>query len=320
MNLAAIIVTFNRRDDFLRCFEAVLNQSKKPSVILVVNNASTDDTLQEFSRYLNLDYISELKDKTQILCEKNGVKIVLINNSKNTGGSGGFHTGLKVANEELGADYFWLMDDDGYPSENCLETLLNEVDKYDYIMPVSIDINNHEKLSWPTRKKNKIKVERYDELFDSWGKIMNHVTPFNGVLLTKKCVEEVGYINKDFFIWGDDYEHYYRCLKKNINPVTLMKSIFYHPAQKVNLEKIFFGLMRVPYSPSDLRMVCMTRNWTYIYLHYGMIWKIPVRFLMYGWFFIITRKLDFKGFKLYCACVKDGFKGDFTRHWKYLKK
>ena len=268
MKITAVIVTFNRKTDFLRCLQSVLNQTQKLDDVVIVNNASTDGTYEELCKYFSVTDIEKIIDKTYLLSKKDGINIHIINMPNNLGGSGGFHTGLKIANEELHSDYFWLMDDDGYPSENCLEMLLSKASLYDYIMPTSIDILNHDNLSWPTRKINGKKTARYDELKESWGEIMNYVTPFNGILLSKKCVTDVGYINKDFFLWGDEYDHYWRCKQKGFEPVTLLDARFFHPAQKMALVKICFGLFSVPFVESPLRMICLARNYTYIYRHY----------------------------------------------------
>ncbi len=300
-SVSAIIVTYNRINDLICCINSIKTQSFTPNHIIIINNASTDDT-------------------KEIITEKYGDSVILINLPANSGGSGGFYSGLKYAHEKLKTDYYWLMDDDGYPSENCLEQLLIESDNYDYIMPASIDITNHEKLSWAVRKQNGKKTDIYKDLKSSWGKIMDYVTPFNGILLSKNCVDKVGYINKDFFLWGDEYDHYYRCLNMGIKPVTLLDAIFYHPSMKLPLVKTCFGLFRVPYVESKLRMICLVRNYTFIYLKYKQKYKIPIKFLMYTWFYIITRRGDLEGWKLYCASVKDGFKGDFTRHLQYLEK
>lgn len=297
--IATIIVTYNRKSELLRCIEAVKTQSVKCDSIVVVNNASTDGTKETLSSVAG---------------------ITLLNLEQNLGGSGGFHTGLKYAHEILKSDFYWLMDDDGYPSENCLEQLLSKSSEYDYIMPASIDINNQKKLSWPVRKRDRIKTESYQELKDSWGQVMDYVTPFNGILLSKKCVDEVGYINPNFFLWGDEYEHYYRCIQKGIKPVTLLDAVFYHPSQKLPLVKICFGLFRVPFVDSKLRMVCLARNYTYIYRHYNQKYKIPIKWLMYFWLFHFTRHNDKEGWTLYKQSVKDGFREDFTRHLEYLGK
>ena len=295
--IATIIVTHNRKSEVLRCIEAVKTQSVKCDSIIVVNNASTDGT-------------------KEILTSLEG--ITLLNLEQNLGGAGGFYTGLKYAHETLKSDYYWLMDDDGYPSKNCLEMLLSKSSEYDYVMPASIDIDNHEKLSWAVRKRDKKKTESYQELKASWGQILDYVTPFNGILLSKKCVDEVGYINPQFFLWGDEYDHYYRCVQKGIKPVTYLDAVFYHPSQKLPLVKICFGLFRIPFVESKLRMVCLARNYTYIYRHYNQKYKIPIKWLMYFWLFHFTRHNDTEGWKLYKQSVKDGFREDFTRHLKYL--
>ena len=314
--IATIIVTYNRKTELLRCLDSVFNQTLKSDYVIVVNNASSDGTevlLKE--RY---PYLIEEKNETGISKDVQK-KLILINLNKNTGGSGGFFTGMKYAHEILNANLYWLMDDDGYPSQNCLEMLVEKSYLYDYVMPVSIDIINHTKLSWPVRKRNGKKTDNFKDLKESWGEILDYVTPFNGILLSKKTLDEVGYINPQFFIWGDEYDHYWRCIKKNIRPVTYLNAIFYHPAAKLPLVRIFFGLLRVPYVDSEMRMVCLTRNYTYIYRHYNQKWKIPLKWLMYFWLFHFTRHNDKKGWKLYKESVKDGFKEDFTRHLQYLK-
>lgn len=318
MTLTTVIVTYNRSNDLIRCINAVLNQTYSPTNLIIVNNASTDDTEQKLREYFLCNANVETEKLTEI-CTKNDVHIFVYKNKRNAGGSGGFYIGQKCANEKLQSDFVWMMDDDGYPTENCLEQLLSQKDKYDYIMPTSINILNHEELSWPTRKRNGKKTVYYEELKNSWGEIMDYVTPFNGIFLSKKCIDSAGYINPNFFLWGDEYDHYWRCVKVACKPITLMSAKFYHPAQKLPLVKICFGLFSVPYVNSPLRMICLARNYTYIYRHYNQKYKIPIKWIMYWWLFIITRHFDIKGWKLYKASVKDGFKEDFSRHWQYVK-
>lgn len=316
--ITAIVVTYNRKNDLLRCINAILGQTKQVSSLIIVDNASVDDTLD----YLyHKKIISTNKVKTNNLQQVgyNGkTKIFIYHKDVNTGGAGGFYTGMEQASCYTEFDYLWMMDDDGYPSLNCLESLLIKIDQYEYVMPVSINIDNHKELSWPVRKKNGYKTIYYDDLFSSWGETFEYVTPFNGILLTRKCINNVGFVNSNLFIWGDEYEHYYRCRQQGYKPITFLKAIFYHPAQKLPQIPIMFGILRVPYVDSKLRMICLARNYTYIYLHYNQKYKIPLKFLMYTWLFWITRHGDFIGWKLYIDSVKDGFKGDFTRHLKYI--
>src|SRR5690606_6899814 len=77
--------------------------------ILVVDNASTDGT-GEWLAGLGEDLVRHETLPT------------------NTGGAGGFHHGLGWAVRE-GADLVWLMDDDGLPEPDCLELLLDRVER-----------------------------------------------------------------------------------------------------------------------------------------------------------------------------------------------
>lgn len=322
MSVSTIIVTYNRREDLLRCIEAVLAQTVPPDYLLIVNNASTDDT-EEFlyQKYGEPSLKKKVGEEVvSLLCEYGKIPIYLINKITNTGGAGGFHTGLKVAHEYFVTDYYWMMDDDGFPATECLEQLIPYLKQCDYVMPVSIDIENKQNLSWPVRIRSGKKTLSYQIMKDSWGKIMNYIFPFNGSLLTEKIVREVGYINEKLFIWGDEYEHYWRCKKKGYQPITVTDAVFFHPANKMSFVPIMGGLLRVPFAESKLKMICLARNYTYIYYHYDKRIKIPVKFLMYTWLFLITRKWDIQGWLLYCNSVKDGIRGDFTRHLKYLPK
>jgi rhamnopyranosyl-N-acetylglucosaminyl-diphospho-decaprenol beta-1,3/1,4-galactofuranosyltransferase len=320
VSISACVVTYNRPEEVCVCISKLIQQSLPLTNILIYDNASTEDTPRKIEHLLSC--VIERGTKLQNIYRTGNTIIWYVRAEHNTGGAGGFHDSVKISRERFATDYYWLMDDDGYPSHNCLEILLAEAQtsNLDYIMPVSIDIKDHSKLSWPTRMKNGKKTERYNELKDSWGKEMDYITPFNGSLMSVKCVDNVGYVNKRFFIWGDEYEHYWRCKSHKITPVTLLEAEFYHPALKLPMVPIFGGMIKIPYVDSALRMVCLTRNYTYIYMHYDNKLKIPVKFLLYAWLFIVHRKLDFKGLWLYCLSVKDGLIGDFERHKKYLKK
>lgn len=320
MTVTAIIVTYNRQKDLLRCINAVLKQTKRPDNLLIINNASTDDTIgminQMFGDFEDVCHF----EQDVILKAKyiNSIPIYLVNKSVNTGGSGGFYIGLKIAHQYLSTDYYWMMDDDGYPSEDCLKQQLIFSEKYDYVMPVSIDVENTSQMSWPTVLKNGGKSILYHDVYASWGSVMDYVYPFNGSLLSKNIVDKVGYINKDFFIWGDEYEHYWRCKRQKFHPVTITNAIFYHPANKMSFVPILFGLIKVPFSESKVRMICLARNYTYIYWNYDNKMKIVYKLFVYTWLYLVTRKLDYSGYKLYLYSVFDGFKGNFTRHLNYL--
>ena len=80
MNIGVVIVTFNRKELLERTLKHFSLQTRKPAYIIVVNNASTDDT--EF-------YLKSWKEK------KEDYEKIILDQKENIGGSGGFYEGLK---------------------------------------------------------------------------------------------------------------------------------------------------------------------------------------------------------------------------------
>ena len=106
MTVAAVVVTYNRKDLLLRCLAAIEQQSHAVDAVFIWDNASNDGT-QEALREAGW-------------AERDHVQI--IRSEENLGGAGGFHQGMKRA-YDAGYDWLWLMDDDTIPRQDCWEHL-----------------------------------------------------------------------------------------------------------------------------------------------------------------------------------------------------
>jgi GT2 family glycosyltransferase len=104
-----IIVTWNKKKYVLDLLAAVntLEYPKENLDILVIDNASTDGTVEEIKQ----DYPD----------------INLICNKENIGGTGGFNTGLSWAFEQPleKYKYLWLLDNDVLVHQHALIELVN---------------------------------------------------------------------------------------------------------------------------------------------------------------------------------------------------
>ncbi|MDQ6641954.1 MAG: glycosyltransferase, partial [Actinomycetota bacterium] len=214
-------VTFNRRELVTRLVDAVGRGSVLPDEILVVDNASTDDTVQvlrEFSGSGKLPFA-----------------LTVIELDHNSGGAGGFHAGLAEALDRE-ADLVWLMDDDGVPASDCLELLLPHVAggtgfEGDFIGPAVVAEHEPERLCFPIRLPGRSTVVR--QLADVEraacdGLVADVVIPFNGVLVTRELVERIGLVREEFFIWGDDVEYLWRARRANARIATVVAARFFH--------------------------------------------------------------------------------------------
>ncbi|MBV8103807.1 MAG: glycosyltransferase, partial [Hyphomicrobiales bacterium] len=98
MRVLAYIHTFNDADVIEQTISALLRQTRAVDEILVVDNASTDGTVDQ-------------------PCLQHAT---VVRNHENTGTSGGVATGLRYALER-GYDWTGIFDPDGLPAPDALE-------------------------------------------------------------------------------------------------------------------------------------------------------------------------------------------------------
>ncbi len=192
MRIAAVVVTYNRKEYLLKNIEALLGQEGAATDILVVDNASTDGTQEAVAPY----------------CEKG--QILYYNTGANLGGAGGFNYGIRRA-WELGYDVFWLMDDDAYPYPDALAKLIQAHEDlhgdYGYLAGIVLWKDGTE------CRMNKLQPKGTGtDAAHPYRRI--EFSTFVSLFLPRQTVEEFGLPIKEFFIWGDDIEYTRRITAK----------------------------------------------------------------------------------------------------------
>ena len=215
MKVLIIIVTFNRVNLLKRCLKYCLNQNYKNFEILIIDNCSNDGTTQ-YLKENNFNYI-KLK--------------------YNSGSAGGWYEGIKFALDK-NYDFVWLMDDDGFPQEFSLDRLMNKYEKsYSCISSLVVSENNKGKLVFPMPKFSKRKLNisfltkfTNTETLKKYSKknIYDFAHLFNGSLIEINKIKRIGNINKEYFMYGDELDYYFR-LKKIGKVVTCLESLHFHP-------------------------------------------------------------------------------------------
>lgn len=92
-DLQIFVLTYNRSHYLEQCLDSLINQTKDGFEIIVINNGSTDETVEILSRY-------------------NNIKIV--KHEKNIGGAGGMNSAIELADRKL---MMIFHDDDVLPPE-----------------------------------------------------------------------------------------------------------------------------------------------------------------------------------------------------------
>lgn len=210
-SIAAVVVTFNRKELLRENIESLLNQSFSQFDIMIIDNASTDGTYE---------YIADLA--------KNHGKVKYYNTGKNLGGAGGFSLGIKKACEK-GYEKVWIMDDDTIPQTTALEELL----KADRLVEGNFGFLASTVL-WTDNSWNKMNLLRTDSwhAFENNNLVEKGIVPINrasfvSLLINAEAVYDVGLPIKEFFIWSDDQEYTDR-LSKNYSCYYVSRSKVIH--------------------------------------------------------------------------------------------
>ena len=124
--LAIVVVTYKRQQLLATLFESIEKLTVAPWRIIVVDNEHSDKThgmVEEFSAKLTAQWGTTVADLSG-----NENRVVYAPQTDNLGGAGGFSAGVKKA-YELGAEWFWVMDDDVAVMPEGIERLAKWTDR-----------------------------------------------------------------------------------------------------------------------------------------------------------------------------------------------
>ncbi|WP_447008849.1 glycosyltransferase [Saccharothrix sp. DSM 118769] len=211
--VAAVVVTYNRKDKLPTVLDHVLAQTQKPDLLVIVDNASTDGTDEVLRRYEGTD------------------GVVLLRLEENTGGAGGFATGMNKA-YELGADFVWIMDDDCYANPDALEALLTGLAKAEETMGMQLPFACS-LVKWVDGSICEMNnpVTTWD-----WGRLISkgqesvlvqHCS-FVSVLFPRWALTKHGLPLREYFIWFDDQEYTLRLSRASGPGVQVLSSVVVH--------------------------------------------------------------------------------------------
>lgn len=283
--IAAIVVTYNRKELLVKCINAILAQNYKPHTIFVVDNGSF------------LDTIATIKKKGLYNTTINEIKIVYVYIPYNIGPGGAFNVALRTAHDSPeNFDEFWIMDDDGYPTKDCLFHLVKWSHIYQQLGPMVLNIDAVESLAFNFHGKFS-----KDELINHGEIIENYMTPFNGILYTRKLIDTIGYPIPELYSWGVELEFAKRAEEAGYPMITITSAIHFHPKDRMTLVNSI-GKRLVVDVNSKWQGFCYWRNALYIGRKQMNI-KDIIRFYIINGYYTLFMKKEKGWFK----CFNDAF-------------
>lgn len=204
--ISIVIPVYNVEDYLERCLNSVILQTYKNIEILLINDGSTDNSLEICKKYANTD---------------NRIKII---NQKNKGASSARNKGIECATGK----YITFVDSDDWVETNFIEKLYEEIEDNDVIrcqyfvnreqeeIPIQENIKKVEKYS-----KEQLKKEIIYQFLT--GKKMCYIYL---LLIKKDILKKINNFNENLYIMEDTC--FYLDLLCNINKIKFIPDNLYH--------------------------------------------------------------------------------------------
>jgi GT2 family glycosyltransferase len=193
--VVAVVVAYNRRDLLHEALDALAAQSLPLHKVVVIDNASTDDSAA--------------------VARNHPVGADVETLARNTGGAGGFAVGIARALERHSADLVWLMDDDTIPSPTAAEELLRVRSALPTVPALLasrvewVDGSEH-----PMNKPRQRWGTRQSPLESELQAMPVRSASFVSLLIDGNAARTHTLPIADYFIWNDDFEYSTRLLQR----------------------------------------------------------------------------------------------------------
>ena len=232
VSVTVIIVTYNAEDYIDSCVSSLLMQEYTNFNILIIDNNSSDKTRNVIRKYIRVRE-----------------KIVLIENQGNFGFSKACNIGIKYALGNLASDFVLLLNQDTIVQKNLLKDLLSWHErKGTGAYCPKILIRKNSKIWWIGTKffsigdllKNpKLSVsyhidkEQEDNFFFEKPLEREAITGC-ALFLPRKLIEDVGFFDERFFMYGEDLDYSLRSKAKGYKLFIIPGTVVYHDVDLEN--------------------------------------------------------------------------------------
>lgn len=200
--LAIVVVTYKRQELLAQLMDSIEQLEVAPWRIVMVDNEHSDRTKAMVSQFGAK--VAAKWGQTEPDDEGGRSRVVYEPQKGNIGGSGGFSNGVKKA-YELGAQWFWVMDDDVAVLPDAIGKLAKWTGRHDVIQGSRLDYDGGD-FYWqydfivPLGIPNPIAPAAFGP---SRHRVMNTMC-FEGGLFRRNIVERIGLPDPRFFIYWDD--------------------------------------------------------------------------------------------------------------------
>ena len=189
LSVSLVVVTFNRQRLLEQLLHSISKMESKPSKVIIVNNASTDDTASVMENWRH---------------RNSNLDIELIHLITNTGGAGGFKTGIERALKGP-EEWIWVMDDDVVVLPNAIENAKTWASEFDAFMGQRLTPDG-DVVNWSHLLSERTGLAPLvpRNPFGQHKSVASNSGCFEGMFISRKAILGTGLPDSRFFITWDD--------------------------------------------------------------------------------------------------------------------
>ncbi len=225
LKIAAVFATMNRSATAVACIHSLANQSRPPELVVVADNATDGNTAAELKTLIGLPF-----------------DLITLALPQNLGNAGGVDAAMETAFAQ-GVDAVWILDDDSWPRPNALLAILEK--KWDPRVvrhPLQIDPRTG-RFTWPLQVDNGSGGWRLVDTIEEMpsGDYIRSRIIWTGALLPREVWQDIGPVNRELFIRGEDEEYPWRFEQAGYGQEAVTGAIMDHPGPENLMNWSFCG-------------------------------------------------------------------------------
>lgn len=265
--VSIVVLNWNNWKDTIECLESLYQSEYQNYNIIVVDNASTDESIDKIKEYckgnlrvssLFFDYSSQ--NKPIFICEltdkslRNGIvftqselkfpsckKLFLIKNEKNFGYTVGNNIGCVFSLKNLKSDYIFILNNDTVIDRKCLQELIEFIEFNNKIGIIGPEIR---------RYSNPKIIQFKDKYFDI--KTPTEVDWVSGCafIIRSALIRKIGLLDPRYLFYYEETDYYHRVRREGY-------TIIYYPTKNKVFHKISATAKKIP----GFTLFYMSRNY-----------------------------------------------------------
>jgi GT2 family glycosyltransferase len=246
-SVASITIAYNSIGKLQPQIDALLDQIRPLQEIIVVDNASNDET--------------------GIFLAERYPQVTVLKMPENLGAAGAWSAGLQYALLEKRHDWAWTFDDDSIPAKNALDALLTGIEKlktcsWKIGIVAALPFDRGTGMCYPPGLWQDGFVKPGADLVSQpvW---LADLVIASGSLVRKEMVKEVGLPRADFFMDAFDFEYCLRARRYDYKIAVITDAKFTHEIG-TNRQVRFLGRSRQWMNQAPWREYYISRNLTYL--------------------------------------------------------